>query len=73
MNKNIFDIIIFILYIIIQTYIIYDLVSKEMYFYLIIILICIFANIYIAYMKYITKKRMKDLINKIKTNYERHC
>ena len=72
MNKNIFDIIIFILYIIVQTYIIYDLVSKEMYFYLVIILLCIFVNIYISYMKYITKKRMKELINKIKTNYERH-
>ena len=60
------NIIFFILYIITLGYITYDLITKEMYFYLVILSLCIFANIFLAYMKYQTKKEIKKIANSFK-------
>lgn len=65
-ERTITNIIFLILYIITLGYITYELITKEMYFYLVILSLCIFANIYLAYMKYQTKKEIKKIANSFK-------
>lgn len=65
-ERTITNIIFFILYIITLGYITYDLITKEMYFYLVILSLCIFANIFLAYMKYQTRKEIKEIVNSFK-------
>lgn len=65
-EKTITNIIFLILYIITLGYITYDLITKEMYFYLVILSLCIFVNIYLAYLKYQTKKEIKKIANSFK-------